>query len=432
MPIDVDFEPTKQLFIDVLTKDIGIRDCILDLLDNSVDSYVRHKVKGRGRVSLDLNGKITIFDNCGGISKDDMEKEVFRFGVSKPRALMSTIGFYGIGLKRALFKLGSSFVVETDDGSDYSKLELQVSQWLEQGGWKHEGSTRKSKLQPKQKPYTRIAVKELRDEANEVLTNAFLVDLKETIRIYYTLYSHKKIDFYFQGKKLEPFDLKIRVGGEYSPANVIEEIDGVRAKVTCWIEPTEKRTEKVRGRQGWNVFMNDRLVIHDDVSEETGWSGEDGQLPKMHSIYNQFRGLVFLNSKDPAKLPINTMKNGFNTENKVYHKLLKLMITSARPLVKYLSGKYDEVDEKEQEIVERIANQEKGEVRMIDVLKLKTPQQFSTPARVAKVSMPTIKYQKPKEKVDKVKKYLKVKTHPEVGSRTFDYFFSAEGLDGKG
>jgi hypothetical protein len=430
MPIDVDFEPTKQLFIDVLTKDISIRDCILDLLDNSVDSYVRHKTKGRRKIALDLNGRIAIVDNCGGISKDDMEKEVFRFGVSKPKAQVSTIGFYGIGLKRALFKLGKSFVLETDDGRDYCKLDLTVDEWLTQEGWKHEGETRKSRLQPKQKPYTKIVVKELREETKEIFTDVFVNDLRETIRIYYTLYSQKRIDFSFRGKKLAPFDLKIRVGGEYSPANVFEEIDGVQAKITCWIEPSEKRTEKVRGYQGWNVFMNDRLVIHDDVSEATGWSGEDGQLPKMHPIYNQFRGLVFLNSKDPSRLPINTMKNGFNTENKVYHRLLKLMTSTARPLVKYLSGKYDQVDEKEQQIVERVTNQEMGKIQLIDVLKLKTPQQFSTPTiRSARVTMPTIKYRKPKEKVDKVKKYLKVRTYPEVGSRTFDYFLSAEGLD---
>ena len=38
----VSFHPTKKLFIDVLTRDISIRDCILDLLDNSVDSYVHY------------------------------------------------------------------------------------------------------------------------------------------------------------------------------------------------------------------------------------------------------------------------------------------------------------------------------------------------------------------------------------------------------
>jgi len=40
----VNFYPTKKLFIDVLTRDISIRDCIFDLLDNAVDSYTRNRL----------------------------------------------------------------------------------------------------------------------------------------------------------------------------------------------------------------------------------------------------------------------------------------------------------------------------------------------------------------------------------------------------
>jgi len=32
--------PTKRLFIDILTRDISVRACILDLIDNSVDAYI--------------------------------------------------------------------------------------------------------------------------------------------------------------------------------------------------------------------------------------------------------------------------------------------------------------------------------------------------------------------------------------------------------
>ena len=34
-------EPSKRFFIDMLTKDIGLVECILDLVDNSIDSLIR-------------------------------------------------------------------------------------------------------------------------------------------------------------------------------------------------------------------------------------------------------------------------------------------------------------------------------------------------------------------------------------------------------
>ena len=103
----VSFQPTKRLFIDILTRDISIHDCILDLLDNAVDSYTRNKIKEKRDVQLNFDkGKISIFDNCGGIEKERLKKEVFRFGAKDFSSNVPTIGVYGIGLKRSIFKLG--------------------------------------------------------------------------------------------------------------------------------------------------------------------------------------------------------------------------------------------------------------------------------------------------------------------------------------
>ena len=79
----VSFRPTKRLFIDVLTRDISIRDCILDLLDNSVDSYTRHKISETRDVHLKFGeDSFEIMDTCGGVSKQDLKNEVFRFGMA--------------------------------------------------------------------------------------------------------------------------------------------------------------------------------------------------------------------------------------------------------------------------------------------------------------------------------------------------------------
>ena len=36
-------DPSKEFFIDMLTRDISLSECVLDLLDNSVHGLIRHK-----------------------------------------------------------------------------------------------------------------------------------------------------------------------------------------------------------------------------------------------------------------------------------------------------------------------------------------------------------------------------------------------------
>src|SRR5207302_10377299 len=82
--------PRKQFFMEMFTRDISLEDCILDLIDNSIDSLIRTRqidveneiLSGEdtaGR-SIGRRGEITIryskrefhiSDNCGGIPVQD-------------------------------------------------------------------------------------------------------------------------------------------------------------------------------------------------------------------------------------------------------------------------------------------------------------------------------------------------------------------------
>jgi hypothetical protein len=73
--------PTKRLFIDILTRDISVRACILDLIDNSVDAYIRNELSERREIRLNISeDEFEIFDNCGGIEYNFLKTTVFRFG----------------------------------------------------------------------------------------------------------------------------------------------------------------------------------------------------------------------------------------------------------------------------------------------------------------------------------------------------------------
>ena len=446
----VSFQPTKRLFIDILTRDISIHDCILDLLDNAVDSYTRNKIKEKREVQLNFDkSKISIFDNCGGIEKERLKKEVFRFGAKDFSSNVPTIGVYGIGLKRSIFKLGESIIFETDDGKDYCKLKIDVTDWLnkkDQDGndiWDLKlTETSTTKLVNGQKPYTRIEVKSLRYETIETFTLDFETKLKETVKIYYSRFiQNDKISFYVNDEEQKGFEIKVKSSDGFKPVKVEDDYEGVKITIICWLDLKEdqKRARKELGHQGWNIFMNERLVIFDDTSEDTGWLEGGSFLPKFHSLFNRFRGVVFLNTDDPSKLPINTSKNGFNKEGKIYYYLLNLMVKVARPFINFMSNKYNEQKEKinikEDELLAIIDedSRKKGIIETpIDDTKTEYQSKFMPPALKTEarstIVQTSIIFKKPKRQVDIIKKILKVYTNKQVGEKTFDYFWESEGL----
>ena len=85
----IEGSPTKQFFIDMITRDISIEDAIIDLLDNSIDGANRlataagkKDFKGLNlHVKLSLSeAGLSIEDNCGGFLLETAKKYAFRFG----------------------------------------------------------------------------------------------------------------------------------------------------------------------------------------------------------------------------------------------------------------------------------------------------------------------------------------------------------------
>src|ERR1700730_4181927 len=117
----VDAQPTKNFFVTMLTRDIALMDAIMDLIDNCIDGVhrqLKHEKKKtkneyiyRGyyaEIMLD-DKSFVLKDNCGGIPLDVAKHYAFRMGRSEEYHdddNLETLGMYGIGMKRAVFKLG--------------------------------------------------------------------------------------------------------------------------------------------------------------------------------------------------------------------------------------------------------------------------------------------------------------------------------------
>ncbi|ELX1483929.1 ATP-binding protein, partial [Escherichia coli] len=135
--------PAKRFFVEMLTRDIELQDAILDLLDNCLDGALRsisssneeineeNKYHGfYSKINFNEDG-FTIEDNCGGISGSLATSYAFRMGRPNERDIdnIPTIGVYGIGMKRAIFKLGTSSQVLSKTKDEEFKVTISP-EWL--------------------------------------------------------------------------------------------------------------------------------------------------------------------------------------------------------------------------------------------------------------------------------------------------------------
>ncbi len=141
--------PQKRFFVSMLTRDIDLKDAVLDLIDNCLDGVLR-QVKDKPdkeypyedywvRIAMSPEG-FEIKDNCGGIPVDIAIESAFMLG--RPDDLqdsdIETIGMYGIGMKRAIFKMGRKCEVFSHPLSgEYKKTyAVKISpEWMENDAW---------------------------------------------------------------------------------------------------------------------------------------------------------------------------------------------------------------------------------------------------------------------------------------------------------
>ena len=122
----------------MLTRDIKLEEAILDLLDNCVDGILRSKGVESDRPYegnwADISfggGTFSIIDNCGGISWE-LSQYAFRMGRDPKREpdAAGVVGVYGIGMKRAIFKMGKSCEISTRSGEDEYEVSI-TPEWVD-------------------------------------------------------------------------------------------------------------------------------------------------------------------------------------------------------------------------------------------------------------------------------------------------------------
>jgi len=147
LPKVIHADATKDFFVTMITRDISLRDCIFDLLDNAIDGARRTPYTGSGtpfvhhKIELSFDSKhFNIKDNCGGIKLSDAIDYAFHFGRKphSPTDVKGGIGLYGIGMKRAIFKIGKNCEVLSHASDASFRVIINVPEWEVKPSWDFE------------------------------------------------------------------------------------------------------------------------------------------------------------------------------------------------------------------------------------------------------------------------------------------------------
>lgn len=437
--------PKKFFFVRMITRDISLEDCILDLIDNSVDGA--WQIEGGQPISLgnvpDLSkywidieitaDQFRIVDNCGGITLDEAVKYAFTFGREKeePQEKFS-IGVYGIGMKRAIFKMGNTIGVRSTYRPSPKKMEsflvpIDVEKWLQDDTSAHwdfdmEGAENLAE------PGVEIVIDELNESTSTSFANpAFVQNLRRMIARDYALHLHRGVTVRVNGDDIIGWQIEMRQSGSIAPMRIayqdtvnggdvtIEILAGMAAPPPESADPDD--TGEGEQRSGWYVVCNGRIVIAADKSERTGWGTDD--WPKWHPQYTGFLGLILFSSEDASLLPLTTTKRSVDGSSPVYRRALPKMREVSRQWTSYTNVR-------KQTLVE--AKKLEAEAKPLPVYEIPIRESAQLPQLTPKpkVWMANIAYSMPREKVRDLARELGNinMTYRDVGISSFEYTYA--------
>jgi len=435
--------PTKTFFVKMITRDILLEDCILDLIDNSVDGAWRSEGSrpmglaqdadlSKYSIALNLSpDTFQIIDNCGGMSLDDAVKHAFSFGrrVTEENDDYS-IGVYGIGMKRAVFKLGTDIKIRSTTTDEKQErlafaVPINVTTWVNDDAPPWDFDIEPD--EPLKDDGVEVVVKGLTPGVTRSFGSAaFLQDLRRTIARDYTLHLNRGLKISLNGQDIVGTQIELRTSQEFSPMRLeykdetdglevsVEIIGGMAALPPDSSEPDEQGDGDKRF--GWYVACNGRIILAADKTVLSGWGTDD--WPMWHRQYSGFLGLILFTAADATALPLTTTKRSVDAASEVYRRARPQMRDVTKQWIAYTNTRKQALEEAKQKEVDAapvsIYNVEKSAAARLPAL---TARITPTPANVL-YAVPVVRMRKLAKALGSINLSYK-----EVGLKSFDYTY---------
>jgi hypothetical protein len=449
----INASPTKEFFINILVRDVTLDLAIAEMVDNCVDGAkrIRSDTDFKGlKVDIHFNkDSFSVEDNCGGIPVEIATNYAFRFGrTEKTPIIHRPIGQFGVGMKRALFKLGEAFHIESIAPRSSFALNVDVNKWKAESDWEFAYDDYHQNQRNKEEDWgTKISVKPLHDSiVAEFQLKNFEIRLIETIQAQQSESLQRGMIVTINGTALEIEQPTLLQSGQIKPLHISRTISITTkhlkkksVKKTIKVDIYAGVSERLLLTAGWYVFCNGRLVLKADKSRITGW-GEEVQLesgeadeangdnklktPRAHWQFARFRGFVYFESEDGSLLPWNTTKSSVDTESPIYQAIKLEMIAAMRQVIDFLN-KVDQESESGATRLEEVLKQAKS----VKLSKVASSTRFVFPksrGAAAQVKTQRITYVKSTEEVERVKEMIGASNPKQVGEKTFEYYLERE------
>lgn len=435
--------PTKGFFVRMITRDITLEDCILDLIDNSVDGAWRSEgsrpmgmADGADLSSYSIHietspQRFAIRDNCGGMTLDDAVDHAFSFG---RKALDEqddySIGVYGIGMKRAVFKLGTNVCVrstysEEEGGRQAFAVPINVDDWImnDTPPWDFD-IVNDEYLE---EDGVEIKVESLTSGAKLSFDSpAFIQNLRRMIARDYSLHINRGLKIILNETEVVGWKIELRQSDDFKPMRLdyedevdegrvsIEIIGGMAAPPPESIDPSED--DDGDRRFGWYVICNGRIVLAADKTTVSGWGTDE--WPQWHRQYSGFIGIILFTAAKAAALPLTTTKRSIDSSSEIYRR--------ARPRMREVTRQWiDYTNLRKQALVE--AKEKEAQAVPVTIYEIQKQVSVTLPVLIAKpVERPAnVHYSVPVAKMRMLAKALGSINMPyrEVGLKSFEYTY---------
>lgn len=423
----VDASPTKGFFIYMLTRDIDVKPAIVELIDNSIDGAkkIRNDKEYKGLfIKINMSkDKFIIEDNCGGIDIETAQKYAFKFGRSSKRKDDSEgyfTGIFGIGMKRALFKLGKKFEVISTTPTEYFDLKVDVDEWISKSEWEFEFYKVETGMS-NSKIGTKIIVENLNtDIVAKFESEMFINSLIDYIQKYRTVEAENGLNIEVNNIVIDYGKEKLLKSKEIQPYE--KQIVDESGKITIVAGIANKGEPS---KAGWYIYCNGRLVLYADKTELTGWGVENRVY---HYSLAEFRGYVYFESQNLLELPWNTTKTGIDTSNRLYVIARQSMSEAMKQVIKVIDEAKRKHNVSNLDELDFVKNASETELNHSAIANISKNKDFSITEAGPTIPMARISFSKPLDEVNKVKENMGERTNKAIGEKLFEYYCEMEEI----
>jgi hypothetical protein len=297
--------PQKRVFYSIIA-DYSLERSICELVDNAFDQWDLAGSQNKLNIQIDFDVQqqtILVTDNAAGVPREELEVLIGP-GLTGNEPQAETIGYFGVGTKRAVVALAQDIKIRTRHGKEPTYMVGFDDTWLNDEDW----SMTVYRDEPGiPESTTIISLSRLRLAIDE----ASLVRLREHLAATYALLLGKDVSLVMDGEPVKPhlFDDWAYPPGQ-PPRHFSTKLKGdlgeVQIELTAGLA---SESSPSAGDYGLFVYCNRRLVARGLRSQEVGFVR--GLIGVPHPGIALLR--VILKFRGPAQaMPWNSSKSGLN------------------------------------------------------------------------------------------------------------------------